>query len=76
VGDLSSKIYEVLRENGLNPYVVSGTIGVLIVLFHRRDLLNWSAIPSHRRRFIVIQLLAALLLIILGILSAFNLLHE
>ena len=70
MGELPSKIYELLRKNGLNPYVVCGIVGVLLVLFYRKDLLKWSAIPPYRRRFIVFQLLGAFLLIILGTLAA------
>lgn len=74
MGELASRIYEMLRINGIDPYIVSGIIGGLLILFHRRDVANWSNLPRYRKSFIIVQLLGAILLLGLGIMSVFGLL--
>ena len=73
--ELSRELTLWLHNNGLDPLVVFGIVGLGIIYLQKKDLKNWKNLPPYMRRFVIAQIVGSGVLVVGGLLSAFGILN-
>ena len=74
--ELAKNITEWLVNHGYDPLVVCGIAGIMFLILQRRSIQNLKNLQPHWRRFTIANIVACVMLVLIGLLSALGLLPK
>ena len=72
--ELARNITEWLVNHGYDPPIVWGLVGVVLLIIQRNSIRNLRTLEPHWRRFTIASIVACVMLVFIGLLSALGLL--
>ena len=72
--ELARNITEWLVNHGYDPLVMCGIAGLVFLILDQRSIRNLKSLEPHWRRFTIAGVVACVMLVFIGLLSALGLL--